>query len=95
MDQFALIFVVAITPLSCVAVDWKYDQRSALAQVRMMAIGLILLYVFLIVRGTRVNNATTVARLTNGPNPLAPGLKVDQRRITWACGPFCALGTTR
>jgi uncharacterized protein involved in response to NO len=69
MDQFALIYVVAVAPLSCVAVDWKYDEKSALAQVRIMAIGLILLYIYLTVRGTRVNNATTVTRLTNGPTP--------------------------
>jgi hypothetical protein len=50
-------------------VDWKYDEKSALAQVRIMAIGLILLYIYLTVRGTRVNNATTVTRLTNGPTP--------------------------
>jgi hypothetical protein len=50
MDQLALIFVVALVALNCCPVDWKYDARSALIQIRVVSCGLILLYVYLIVR---------------------------------------------
>jgi hypothetical protein len=51
MDGLALIVVLGLAGLSCLPVDWKYDERSALAQVRVIAGGLILLCVYLIVRG--------------------------------------------
>jgi hypothetical protein len=51
MDGLALIVVLALAAVSVVPVDWKHDGRSALAQVRIMAAGLILLCVYMIVRG--------------------------------------------
>jgi hypothetical protein len=47
MDGIALIMVLALVGLSNVPVDWKSDAKSALAQVHIMAGGLILLCVYL------------------------------------------------
>jgi hypothetical protein len=47
MDGLALIVALGLAGLSCLPVDWKYDEPSALAQTHIMAGGLILLCVYL------------------------------------------------
>jgi hypothetical protein len=51
MDGLALIVALALAAVSLIPVDWKHDERSALAQGGIMAGGLILLCVYMIVRG--------------------------------------------
>jgi hypothetical protein len=47
MDGIALIVALGLAGLSYIHVDWKHDAKSALAQVQIMAGGLILLCVYL------------------------------------------------
>jgi len=51
MDRLFLLMAIALASLSCVPVDWKQDKGLALAMVRMMAGGLVLLGAYLIYRG--------------------------------------------
>jgi hypothetical protein len=53
MDRLFLIMAIALASMSCVPVDWKQDKRLALAMVRMMAGGLVLLSAYMIYRGLR------------------------------------------
>jgi hypothetical protein len=47
VDGIALIMALALAAVSVLPADWKYDERSALTQVHIMAGGLILLCVYL------------------------------------------------
>jgi hypothetical protein len=51
MDGLVLMMALALASLSCVPVDWKHDKGLALAMVRMMAGGLVLLGAYMIARG--------------------------------------------
>jgi hypothetical protein len=44
---------IALASMSCVPVDWKQDKGLALAMVRMMTGGLVLLGAYMIYRGLR------------------------------------------
>jgi hypothetical protein len=53
MDRLFLIMAIALASMSCVPVDWKQDKGLALAMVRMMTGGLVLLGAYMIYRGLR------------------------------------------
>jgi hypothetical protein len=53
MDGFVLTIFLALAALSCVPVDWKNDERSAMRQVLITACGLVVLVAYVMYRAMK------------------------------------------